>query len=514
MEKDDVPSFSPLRSVLWPIYRTEVKKVLSMLFLFFFLCTAYSLLRNLKDTVILTSNTSGAEVLPFLKVWGMLPAVFMGTWAFTKLCAHFKREKVFYIIISSFLIYFLAFAFILYPSSDSLHLSSLQASLMGSLPSGFNGLISMFCNWSCSIFYILAELWSVLALSILFWGFANDVTDVSEAKRSYGILNIGSNLAPILGGLIGLGISGKVVSSVGEAASLGDTLVWVVIIVTVLGILSMLLFYWMQKNILKEPLKEFRVKGGKKNRLSIRQSIRYLAKSKYLSCIALLVLGYNISINFTDILWKQQLKAHFTDSNEMFAHMNKITIWIGIIATHGAVFFSFIVRRFGWTFVAVLTPFVMTTMAIGFFAFLFTGDMLTSVAWSFFGISPLAMTVYFGSVQNCLSKAGKYSVFDASKELAFLPLDSESKLRGKAAIDGLGAGVGKSGASLLYQGLIIATGGIAFCTPYIAIILFIVFSSWIYSVFSLGRQFQAHTGVIESEEIIASNESDPEIVEG
>ena len=115
--------FGLLRSVLWPVHRSEVKKVVSMLVLLFFLCSCYNVLRNLKDTVILTAKHSGAEVIPFLKVWGMLPGVFLATWVYTRLSRYFTREKVFYIIISAFLAYFLLFAFVTeagkHPSQDA-----------------------------------------------------------------------------------------------------------------------------------------------------------------------------------------------------------------------------------------------------------------------------------------------------------------------------------------------------------------------------------------------------------
>jgi AAA family ATP:ADP antiporter len=135
----------------------------------------------------------------------------------------------------------------------------------------------------------------------------------------------------------------------------------------------------------------------------------------------------------------------------------------------------------------------MTTMAIGFVTFMFCGDALMALSSTLFGVTPFAMTVYCGSLQNCLSKASKYSVFDATKELAYLPLDAESKLKGKAAIDGLGSGIGKSGSSLTYQGFIILMGSVALSTPYIAGILFVVLLAWIFCVVSLGKQFKKMT---------------------
>ena len=48
-----------------------------------------------------------------------------------------------------------------------------------------------------------------------------------------------------------------------------------------------------------------------------------------------------------------------------------------------------------------------------------------------------------------LSRGAKYSVFDATKEMSFVPLAPESKIKGKAAIDGVAvARLGKSSGSL------------------------------------------------------------------
>ncbi|MBM3207953.1 MAG: NTP/NDP exchange transporter [Chlamydiae bacterium] len=485
--------FGFIRSLLWPVHRSELKKVLSMLVLLFLLCICYSVLRNLKDTIVLTAKNSGAEVIPFLKVWGMLPGAIVATWIYTRLFRFFTRETVFYIVISSFICYFILFAFVIHPNSDKLHLDRLGDWLTVHLPVGFKGLIAMIRNWSFTTFYIISELWSVVVLAVLFWGFANDITEVSEAKRTYGILNIGSNMAPILGGGMGI-ICSKFLPLSAAADSQeawSNTLTNIVLMLSVLGVCSMIVFYWINRNIVpKDKVSSTGYSPKRKFKLSIRDSIRYIYKSRYLTCLAIIVLGYNISINITDILWKEQLKRYFTDPNDMMNHMNAITVGIGIAGTMGGMFFSMAVNRLGWTFTAILTPAIMTIMAVGFFIFLFCGDGLTAFAMTMFGATPFAMTVYFGSLQNCLSKAGKYSLFDASKEIAFLPLEQDAKIKGKAAIDGLGSGIGKSGSSLTYQGLIISLGSVALSTPYIAVILFVVLVAWISSVVTVGGLFK------------------------
>lgn len=484
---EEEKKFGILRTILWPVHRFELKKVLSMFALLFCLCICYNILRNLKDTIILTAEHSGAEVIPFLKVWGMLPGVIGATWCYTRLARRFSREKIFYIVISSFLAYFLTFVFVLYPNSQQLHLDSFGEFCSQYLPVGFKGMVAMIRNWTFTSFYIVSELWASVVLTVLFWGFANDITGVSQAKRTYGILNIGSNVAPILGGGVALLCAASV------NGSWVQTLQNSVLALTILGTASMGLFYWINRKVIdgnSTPDQKSETDKQEKVKLSIRESLRYILKSRYLTCIALIVLGYNISINITDVLWKEQLKRYFSDPSEMMVHMSLITMGTGIFATVGGLLFSLMVSRLGWTFVAILPPAIMTVMAFGFFVFLFSGDALTSFAVMLFGATPFALTVYFGSLQNCLSKASKYSLFDASKELAFLPLDPAAKLKGKAAIDGLGSGIGKSGSSITYQGLIIALGSVAASTPYISAILFIVLILWTSSVMRLGTLFK------------------------
>jgi AAA family ATP:ADP antiporter len=51
------------------------------------------------------------------------------------------------------------------------------------LPVGFGAPLAIVRNWSFALFYVLAEMWGSVVTSLLFWGFANEVTTVDEAKK-------------------------------------------------------------------------------------------------------------------------------------------------------------------------------------------------------------------------------------------------------------------------------------------------------------------------------------------
>jgi ATP:ADP antiporter, AAA family len=116
------------------------------------------------------------------------------------------------------------------------------------------------------------------------------------------------------------------------------------------------------------------------------------------------------------------------------------------------------------------------------------------------GTTPLFITVIVGAAQNIFSKSCKYAFFDPTKEMAYIPLDQESKVKGKAAIDVVGARFGKSGGSLIQQGLLLLPlgGTIASVAPFVAVILFFIIGIWIVSARSLNKLFVERTEKAEA----------------
>ncbi len=493
--------FGRLRGILWPVHRHEMKKLLPMLLIFFFISFNYNILRTMKDTLVITAKSSGAEVIPFIKVWAMFPGAVILTLLFTWLSNRFSREKVFYIMMSLFLGYFFIFAFFLYPMRDSLHPNAAADTLLEILPLGFKGFIAMFRNWTFTTFYVMSELWGNIILFVLCWGFANQVTKLNEAKRFYAIFGFGANSSGIVAGQTSVYFSRWIFN---ESMPIGTTaweqsLIILVSLVVLSGLSALAIFYWLERRVLNLPefydpekaIEDEKIKG----KLSLVDNFSYLLKSRYLLCITVVVIAYNVIINLVEVLWKDQLHALYPDPSSYNLYINQVSTVIGIVATVAALLISGnSIRKLGWTFTALITPIVLLVTSFGFFGIYFFQQHLAAIALSLCGMTPLALIVFMGSAQNILARGAKYTVFDATKEMAFVPLSAECKLKGKAAIDGICNRFGKSGGSVIHSGLLILFSSFAQSAPYVAAILCFIIVLWMIAVMRLGKEFAAITG--------------------
>ena len=367
--------FGTIRSFLWPIHRFEYRKFIPMIVMFFLISFNYNLLRAIKDSFIVTANHSGAEALPFIKLWAILPMAFLITYIFTKLSNRFSREKVFYILMGAFLSFFLLFAFVLYPNREALHPNEFADKLELFLPKGLHGLIAVVRNWTLSAFYVMSELWGVVILTVLFWGFANEVTKVGEAKRFYSLFAIGANSSGIISGQSAIKLSSNLFNPdlpFGKTAW-DQSVVYLNCTIVLTGIIVMIIYRWFNKSVINSEASTLTLKKEKepKIKMSMRKNFAYLAKSKYLIYIALIVLTYNITINLVEVLWKNQLKELYPNPSDYSIYMGQVMTWMGVMATFVAIFISGnVIRRFSWTLSALITPLIVLFTGVVFFSFL------------------------------------------------------------------------------------------------------------------------------------------------
>ena len=495
--------FGTLRAFLWPVYREEYPKFIPMFLISFLICFNYYLLRISKDAVLITAPESGAEAIPFIKVWAILPTAFLMTFIFTRFSNWLNRRTIFYAMMWLFVGYFALFTFVLYPNRDALHPNAFADQLQAILPQGFRGLIAIVRNWTYSTFYVMSEMWSTMIMTILFWGFANDVTSVKDAKRFYGLFGVGTNLSGVIAGALAAYLSKNQFNSLIPYGTTAwdQYILYLGLMVISAGLLCMGLYWIMNragKGYTEATLQAHREAPVK---MGMRKSFQSILKSPYLMLIAILVFAYNIVMNLAEVVWKDQVKQLYPATADFNGYMADINFWIALIAAVISFFISGnIIRALGWTKSALISPILTLLTGVLFFAaLLLPKESIMGICISF-GTTPLALAVLLGSLQNCIVRGTKYSLVDATKELAFIPLSQEERIKGKAAIDGVGSRLGKSGGSLMYQFLLISFGTIVGSIPVVAFLLFFAIGGWIFSVRALGKQFNIITEPPKAEE--------------
>lgn len=490
--------FKGLRGIFWPVHGFELKKFLPMGFMMMCILFNYTILRDTKDTLVVNAPLGGAECLSFLKLYGVTPAAILFMILFVKLANVLSREKLFYAILSPFLIFFISFGFILYPNREIFHMSvdTMQA-LQGKFPN-LHWFIPVIGNWSFSLFYILSELWGSVVLSMLFWQFANQITKIVEAKRFYGLFGMIGNLGLLISGPTIMASAAFAKKLPAGVDAFGVNLKILTSFVALAGCLVMITYRWMNKHVLTDPKlyqpEEVATKKSKP-KLSIGQSFAYIMKNPYLGMIAILVLSYGIAINLVEGVWKGQIKIAFPDMNDYNHFMGQFSTWTGGITILLMILGNNILRRLSWRSAAIITPLMVLVTSSIFFFVVWNGAKSTPFA-PLMGTTVVMVAVLVGQIQNVLSKGTKYSLFDSTKQMAYIPLDAEAKVKGQAAVEVIGGRAGKSGGAAIQSTLLAVIGGnvsLASLTYILGPLVIAIGLIWTVTVFALSRRFNQLT---------------------
>lgn len=487
-----------LKEIFWPIKRSEFKLFLPLALLMFCVLFNFAALRSIKDSLVVPNI--GAEAISFLKLWLVLPATIIFTLIYAKLSNILNYKQLFYLIISSFLLVFFLFTYLLFPNQDFYHPSQkLINQLIISYPN-FKWFLYIAGKWSYALMYIFCELWSVVIINLLFWQFANNIFDTDSAKRFYPFLGVIGNLGMILAGSVLVNYSDfslitdqQLLINYASDNQIQCNMVLKPVINTILlaGFLAICLYYYINEYVLSHlnwVKLDNKIKAAKKTSLSIRQSINLLLKSRYIGHIVLLILCYGLVINILEGPWKYRITQLYPNTIDYLNFMGKFNIWMGISSVIFMIIGSNILRYTSWLCSALITPLML--FCTGFIFFLF---IILATKFSIFDdhTKPIYFAVIIGAIQNILSKSTKYSLFDSTKEMAYIPLSLELRTKGKAAVEVIGLKFGKSLGAFVQSLIFISVPAASFdsITLYLLVIIAIIIMLWIWNIFCLNKEY-------------------------
>jgi len=145
---------------------------------------------------------------------------------------------------------------------------------------------------------------------VLFWGFANQITTVDEAKTFYPFFGLGANVALIFSGRAVKYFSQIRAGLPAGVDGWGVSLRGMMSLVVGFGIVITGIYWWLNRSVVPgieaaaSAGAAKKAKGGKnkmKENMSVGDSFKFLASSPYIRDLATLVVAYGISINLVEV---------------------------------------------------------------------------------------------------------------------------------------------------------------------------------------------------------------------
>lgn len=455
----------------FPVERGEIKKFFILAVLCFLGCANYTLLRTVKETLVITQPDMGAYVVPFLRTWMMVPLMLLFVKVYAVLSSRYRQSTVCYAMLTSFLVFFTLFTYVLYPYDENLRLDKLGG-WISSWPIPFAQQIGVLIRyWSFSVYYCLSEVWGTIVVSILFWGASDRETTSSQAKRFYSPILLIANLSGLFAAEISLFLSRSsfkytLFPAYNEwSATLSSVTLFVCITTCImLGLFALLFRHFNESRAEEASLPS-------KEEMTILQMVSYAIKDRRLLGLATMIFAYFFVSGVMEIIWKFYVREVYSSPNAFNDYLSNCTRYISIISTLLALNITgALIRRFPWRVSALVTP---VTLVI---------PILILVIYSLINGVNAEMMVLFGGIYFCLNRICKFTFFDLSKEVSIVEFLPTEQIKSKAIIDGCIPKIGKASESIFLQLLLLAVGSFEMVTLPTLFVVLMVHFLWIRAI--------------------------------
>jgi ATP/ADP translocase len=269
------------------------------------------------------------------------------------------------------------------------------------------------------------------------------------------------------------------------------TLKLLTLLVCFVAVIAMFILKYIHKNVFtSKELKLSHNPASTKTNLSMRESISLIMKSRYIGYILIIVVCYGFVINLLEGPWKDKVRELYPTTSEYLRFMGNFNIWMGTTCVAITIITSNILRHFSWFVAAIMTPSIMVVTGSLFFIFVIWGAFFQYITP--FEFQPLYAAVIVGAAQNILSKSTKYSLFDSTKEMAYIPLSVELRTKGKAAAEIVGAKLGKSLGAFVQSFIFIIFPSASFdsITPILMLVFVTIILIWFIDLGKLNTEYK------------------------
>ncbi len=425
---------------------------------------SYTILRSARNALVVADLGGGAGSIPWFELFGTMPGAVLMTFCLTYLLNRHSMRRVFFTVMAVFTIFFLIFAIGVYPLLATPQVGSLVPKL------------------ASMAFFVMAELWKIALLTVLFWGLINQYVPLEKAKSYYAPLMLGGSVGTILGGpLISLCTTGFMAER-----SWSESLVLLMYALAILSMVTAWLFHKLWQYFAEQPALEPK-KQEKSEPLALWSSIQACLKSRYLLLLAWVTIADYVAYALGEVVFFDILKTKFPNPKDYCAFMGKLSVWSGVLTAISALVITpYLLKKCRWVVASLVTPIcLLVTEGAFFFA-----------VWNPALAGKIEILVLLGTVFFCVVRAAKYTLFDTSKEISFVLLPPLEKMQGKLVVDGMCARIGRGSGSFLTLAIIQVSGSVLGAAPLAGGIALLIAVSCVFATSHLGSLVEKKTGAL------------------
>lgn len=261
-------------------------------------------------------------------------------------------------------------------------------------------------SWIYFALYVAVEV--IGAISIMqFWTFANDVFSGRQAKRLFGFIGAGGNLANIICGF-GIGTLARIIDSEDFLLITGSLF---------------LLCTFLVRDIASRATADLELavrRPKKKSGIRIAKESERVFGSRHLQIIAGIVVATFLTVTLIDFQFKILVEAYFDEERKLAAYFGYFYATTGIISSIVQIAFTArVLERSGIVVALAILPLALATG-------------VTSIL-----ILPAAGAIIAVTMAKGAEFIFRYSINDAAMQLLYVPVPSHRRGRAKAFIDGI-----------------------------------------------------------------------------
>ncbi|MBD3265425.1 hypothetical protein GF373_02045, partial [bacterium] len=293
-----------------------------------------------------------------------------------------------------------------------------------------------------------------LLTSLAFWGLAERLFDIRQAKRLYGLIGSGEIFAAIW---VGLSVP-AIVAWIGTA-----NLLWIVTIALVLCIALSILILRGHRSNEKQNLSDTHSSFAKQEKSS-GQGMRALFNNRYVllifAIIALSYAGYYLVVN----MFYVQSAERFPDADELAVFLSKFWALTGVITFFSRTLLTGpVLRRGGLTLGLLILPISVCAGTI----------LVLTIQWS---MTSVALVFWMVAMTRMLEKVFRDSIDKSAGLILYKPLSPKLRIQAQSTVEGI---IGPFAGGLIGLGLLFLSQFAFFDLSSMAIMTFINAVLWI-----------------------------------